>query len=152
MQSLFPCGALYSIGENPREKSLVRLISNGTVVLFVVVLSGLVNTAFAQSMVHQTTTPPSEARFETVQSPLAARWTFRLDRYTGRIHQLVKTQDDKPAWELMFAEGLPDISRPNRPRFVVFTSGLTVRHPFLMDSDTGQTWRLPCTPSQETVR
>ena len=37
---------------------------------------------------HQTTTPPSDHRFEIIQSQLAAKWTFRLDRFTGQVSQL----------------------------------------------------------------
>ena len=128
-----------------REETLMRPASNGVMKLFVFVLAVWADTAFAQSRpsnVHQTTTSPADARFEIVQSQLAARWTFRLDRYTGRIHQLVKTWDDGAAWESMPVEGIPDISKPNRPRFVVFTSGIAAQHTFLIDSNTGQTWRL----------
>ena len=34
---------------------------------------------------HQYTSLPSAARFEILQSSLAAKWTFRLDRYYGRV-------------------------------------------------------------------
>jgi hypothetical protein len=47
------------------------------------------------------------SRFEIIQSPLAARWTFLLDKYTGRVQQLVKTKDDDNAWETMMVIGLP---------------------------------------------
>ena len=49
------------------------------------------------SDVHQQTVAPINARFEIVQSELAAKWTFRLDRFTGRIAQLVQTRDGRVA-------------------------------------------------------
>ena len=121
----------------------MRPASKSVTKLFAFVLCCLANTASARSNdVHQATTPPSDARFEIIQSQLAAKWTFRLDRYTGRVYQLVKTRDDRYTWESMPVEGIPDISKPNSPKFVIFTSGLAARHTFLMDSNTGQTWRL----------
>jgi len=122
----------------------MRLASIGAMAFFVFVLCGFANTAFASDVsdIHQATTQTSNARFEIVQSQLSAKWTFRLDRYTGHIHQLVRTRDDGVTWEPMLVEKIPNISNPNRARFVIFTSGLAARHTFLMDSDTGQTWQL----------
>lgn len=112
--------------------------------------SALAITLFAMSAVaagqdypssppQQTSTNPG-ARFELLQSPLAARWTFRLDRFTGRVWQLVKTKDDGNTWEEMLVLGLPKLQSATRARFQLFTSGLAARHTFLLDSDTGKTW------------
>lgn len=105
----------------------------------------LIWSAYAQaddfpSPSHQLTSPPSTARFEIVQSQLAAKWTFRLDRYSGRIWQLVKTSDDDNTWEEMPVMGLPKGQAAARPHFQIFTSGLAARHTFLIDNDTGKTW------------
>jgi hypothetical protein len=111
--------------------------------LFVVLCLILVAGAtFAEetSDLHQKTTPPINARFEIVQSQLAAKWTFRLDRFTGRVAQLVKTQNDENSWEKMLVRDLPAITAPSRPRFQIFTSGLAARHTFLIDTDTERTW------------
>jgi len=101
--------------------------------------------AMAQSVatdVHQQTTTPPEARFEIAQSQLAVQWTFRLDRFTGHVVQLVKTADDDTAWEDMTVEGLPEVPNASRPRFQVFSSGLAARFTFLIDTTTGLTWQL----------
>ena len=121
------------------------LTSTSVVLFFWIILCSAVNPAFGQSDIsdfHQMTTPPSDARFEIVQSQLTVRWTFRLDRYTGRVYQLVKTQRGGMTWQSMLIEGSPKVSNPTRPRFVIFASGLTVRSTYLMDSDTGLTWVL----------
>ena len=117
-------------------------------VVLVFVFCTLASPAFAQlntSNRHQTTTPPTDARFEIVQSQLAAKWTFRLDRYNGQIHLLVKTLNGGTAWEAMLVEERPELPRPTKPRFLVFTSGLAARHTFLMDTETGKTWVLTTT-------
>jgi hypothetical protein len=90
------------------------------------------------SEIHQHSTPPADARFEIVQSELAAKWTFRLDRITGHVAQLVKTADDA-AWEDMEVIDLPYYTT-DRPRFQIFTSGLAARHTFLIDTTSGKTW------------
>lgn len=103
----------------------------------------LINRALADdisSPQHQMTSPPSSARFEMVQSPLAAKWTFRLDRYSGRVWQLVRTNDNNNAWEEIPVLGLPKTPATARPHFQIFTSGLAARHTFLIDNDTGKTW------------
>ena len=99
--------------------------------------------AFAQEWAtrpHQQTSPPPNSRFEIIQSPLAAKWTFRLDRYSGQVWQLVKTKDDNNTWEEMSVVDRPKLPTTPKPRFQLFTSGLAARHTFLIDADTGKTW------------
>lgn len=89
----------------------------------------------------QSTSPPVNARFEVIQSPLAARWTFRLDRYAGHVWQLVKTKEDEMTWEETPVLGISRTAA-SRPHFQIFTSGLAARQTFLVDADTGNTWQL----------
>jgi hypothetical protein len=100
--------------------------------------------AFAQdtSDIHQQTVAPTNARFEIVQSELAAKWTFRLDRFSGHVAQLTRTKDGDMTWEDTPVIGLPQISSPLRARFQIFTSGLAAIHTFLIDTVTGRTWQL----------
>lgn len=91
---------------------------------------------------HQSTTSPSGARFELIQSPLAAKWTFKLDRFAGRVWQLVRTKDDENAWEEMPVAASIPLADSTRPRFQIFSSGLAARHTFLLDSLNGKTWVL----------
>jgi hypothetical protein len=100
---------------------------------------------FAQEMpsdVHQHTNPPLNARFEIMQSELAAKFTFRLDRNTGHISQLVADPDGSLTWENMTVAALPIITSPSRPRFQLFASGLAAKFTFMIDTDTGITWQL----------
>jgi len=90
----------------------------------------------------QTTTAPPGTRFEIVQSTIAARLTFRLDKYTGRVWELVKTKEDNNAWQETCVYERPQIATPNRARFQLFTSGIAARYTFLIDGDSGKTWVL----------
>lgn len=116
------------------------------------VLSMFTGMALAQDYTPsaQLTSGVPNARFEIVQSPLAAKWTFRLDRYTGNIWQLVRTLNEDNAWESMPVIDLPRILPATRPRFQLFAGGLAVRHTFLIDTDTGKTWTL--TTSKRTKK
>lgn len=89
---------------------------------------------------HQQTSPAPGARFEVLQSPRAAKWTFRLDRFTGRVWMLVVTASEDLAWEEMQVRDALKVQTPNRPRFQLFSSGIAARHTFLVDADTGKTW------------
>jgi hypothetical protein len=113
------------------------------ILVFVSAFLGIASAQESASDIHQQTTPPPGARFEVIQSQLAAKWTFRLDRFTGHVAQLVKktkTNDNK--WEEMEILDLPLSSQANRPKFQIFTSGLAAKFTFLIDTDTGQTWVL----------
>jgi hypothetical protein len=92
--------------------------------------------------VHQSTSTPPNARYEIVQSELTAKWTFRLDRYTGHVWQLVRAPDESNAWEAVKVISLPTIAAPLVPRFQIFASGLAAKFTFLIDTLSGQTWTL----------
>ena len=90
---------------------------------------------------NSSTTPAPQARYEILLADPIYGSTYRLDRYTGRVDRLVKTTGDY-AWQEM---AVPDRDEQptNRPRFQMFTSGsdTSQRVTFLIDSDTGKTWR-----------
>jgi hypothetical protein len=96
--------------------------------------------------IHQMTTTPANARFEIVHSPLAAKWTFRLNRYTGHVSQLVKTVSGGSAWETMTVIDPVKVDGASGPRFILFTSGLAAKFTFLIDSQSGRTWELTSLP------
>ena len=87
-----------------------------------------------------TSTMPASARFEIVQSELAARWTFRLDKWCGRVNQLVSSADEQFSWQNMQVDGVPICA--NSSRYQIFTSGLAAKHTFMIDTQTGVTWQL----------
>lgn len=88
------------------------------------------------------TIAPDSSRYEIVQSNLAAVFTFRLDKYTGEVKQLVRTTGDGTAWQRMEVFQLPKTSGSPKVRYQIFTSGLAARHTFLLNIDTGFTWIL----------
>ncbi len=111
-------------------------------VVSLVLIAGSGLLAQENPAVHQQTTSPPNARFEIVQSELAARWTFRLDRFTGHVAQLSSTKDGDVIWEEMQVVGLQPVRSSMQAHFQLFTSGIAARHTFLIDSDSGTTWML----------
>jgi hypothetical protein len=86
--------------------------------------------------------PLATARFQIVQSDLAARWTFRLDRFSGEVAQLVQTSEESLSWEPMDVRQKASVVTPTHPRFEMFTSKLAVKFTFIIDTETGKTWQL----------
>lgn len=109
------------------------------------VLAMIANPVFAQSKevsIHASTTAGNQSRYEVVQSTLAARWTFRLDKVCGNIGQLVSTQSEGVTWEPMPVLGLPKCVADGKNRYQLFLSGLAARHTFLLNTESGKTWQI----------
>lgn len=111
----------------------------------------LCGTAWAQEdsqAQHQATASPPNGRYEILQSALAARWTFRLDRYSGQVYQLVTTSDGDFTWEEMrVIDRLPVATA--RPRFQLFSSGIAAKFTFMMDAESGMTWQVTASKSRD---
>jgi hypothetical protein len=86
------------------------------------------------------TEPPQNSRFEMIQSGIGARFTFRLDKFTGRVWQYVKGANDEDGWQEMLVSPKPTAS--SKPKFQIFLSGIGARYSFLIDNDNGNTWLL----------
>ena len=118
-----------------------------TKILYILVFL-FASTSFAQtSSPSYKTETPNNSRFEIIQSSLAARWTFKLDKFTGKIWQYVRTKDDDSTWEEMFVT--PKLIASTRPKFQIYTSGIAARFTFLIDNDNGKTWNLTTTKDKE---
>ncbi|MBC8637308.1 hypothetical protein IAG25_10840 [Caballeronia sp. EK] len=87
---------------------------------------------------------PADARFEIVQSELAVRWTFKLDKFAGVVFQLVATKDGGVAWEEVprLRGRTPDPATPNRVNYQIFLSGMVARNMLLLNVNSGATWQL----------
>lgn len=113
--------------------------------LFAVVLAAILSTpAIGQSeQAPQSTTAPTGSRYEIVQSELAAKWTFRLDKRCGNVSQLVSVKGETSvSWQQTPVVGLPPCSATAGAKYQIFTSGLAARHTFLIDTVTGRSWIL----------
>lgn len=96
---------------------------------------------------------PPGARFQIVQSELGARFTFRLDSWTGTVSLMTMRDDSSLAWEQMrrLVNPSPDTQLPGRPNYLLFLSGLGNRYTFLINLNTGATWQIVENPNGELL-
>lgn len=97
--------------------------------------------AVAQSAPEQRQTQtPLNARYELFQSGWETRHTLRLDKFTGQIWEW-KQDATESRWEELQVEGLPHTAEVS-PRFQIVEWNLQAERTFLIDTTSGQTWRL----------
>jgi hypothetical protein len=113
------------------------------IIVSTVILCHAVAAAGQEIRENRTTTAPSQARFEILQAEPQARLTYRLDRYTGRVDQLSQKAGES-LWQEMDVPNRAVVSVPTAPRFRLFTSHSNIigRLTLLLDTETGQTWKL----------
>ncbi|MBW2312511.1 MAG: hypothetical protein JRF35_15835 [Deltaproteobacteria bacterium] len=92
---------------------------------------------------NQTSTTPAETRYELVQSLIAAKGTFKIDKFTGNVYQLVKTSTGTISWDLIIKEKVKgEVIKQGKVNYQFFTSGLAMKFTFLLNVNSGQTWQL----------
>ena len=93
---------------------------------------------------HDRSSPTESSRYQIVQSEIAGRYTFLLDRFGGAMWVLVLKADSTYGWE-----SLPDpvrrsdeIRTAGRVNYQLFLSGIAARYMFLVNVNDGSTWNL----------
>lgn len=110
-----------------------------------------VSPSFAQEQnaVSLSSTVPDSARFEVVQSPLLAKLTFRLDRFTGETWQFVSTQNGGYTWQRIERIPLPnDTKMSGKVNYQMFLSGIRAQVTVLMNTNTGASWYIAEDPKK----
>lgn len=85
------------------------------------------------------------ARYEIIQSPIKRAHTFKLDKFTGCIWQIVETKAGNLKWDYMYVENRLDLLGDDTlsyPRFQIFLSGMVAADAYLLDTKTGNIWKL----------
>lgn len=97
---------------------------------------------------HNTTHLSENGRYEIVSSSLKRSHTFKLDRYSGKVFQIVKTntEDYDRIWEEIGINSHPENTQKvtiyDTPSYQLFVSGMMASDVFLMDTKKGYTWNL----------
>lgn len=99
----------------------------------------------------QTSDILSIGRYEIVQGELVVSITFKIDKYLGRVYQLVMDENEL-LWRLMYVENqdIPTLPSLNKVNYQIFTTKMLkgsasdsgVGITFLLNVNTGATWRL----------
>ena len=88
------------------------------------------------------TQPPTDAQFEIIQSSIKMAATFRLNRYTGAVHLLVRCEKaSRLCWENVKVLHALSVDTKS-PRFQISMSGIAAKGTFLVDTLTGAVWQL----------
>jgi len=86
-------------------------------------------------------TQMNNARFEVIQSPIARRYTFFLDKVEGKVYQLVQTPTGGDSWQEMTVYP-KDNQTYTEPTYQIFIGGFVAGDMFLINTKTGRTWVL----------
>lgn len=86
-------------------------------------------------------TQMNNARFEVIQSPIARRYTFFLDKVEGKVFQLVHSTASGFSWQEMTVYP-KDNQTYTEPTYQLFIGGFAVSDMFLVNTKTGRTWVL----------
>jgi len=85
----------------------------------------------------------SGGRWEFFMSEIAARGTYKIDKFTGKVYILVESKDKSLTWEIIEKEiNSGDTQKQSCINYQLFSSGLAMRHTFLINTNSGLTWQL----------
>jgi len=105
-------------------------------------LVSLTHHSWAQEANHEFSSAPENVCYQIVQSQLGARWTFKIDKYNGKVFQLVKGKDGS-VWQMIYKNiHTQDEITQDKVNYQIFTSALGARWTFLLNVNTGATWQL----------
>ncbi len=110
--------------------------------LIVLLLSSPVLAEDTLVLRHERTSVLPSPQFEIFQSTLAVRVTFKLDTYTGRVWEIVRhPETDTFVWQFIPHSGVTKAVATNKVSYQLFTSGIAVRHTYLLNINSGVTWQ-----------
>ena len=87
----------------------------------------------------------SNARFEIIQSSIAAKATYMIDKYFGFTFCAVENPlDSTMNWEIIESEPHPDDKTENlgKVNYQLFISSISLKFTYLININTGATWEL----------
>jgi len=111
----------------------------GLIISFIVLTSSV----FGQQGGSNQRTSLCGGRWEFFMSEIAAKVSFKIDKFTGDVFQLVQRTNGTLTWELIIKENnSKDIKKQDSINYQLFSSGLGIRHTYLLNTNTGVTWQL----------
>lgn len=110
-----------------------------------------------QALASQKTSTPPDSRFEIIQSQSNIRTTLKLDKFTGAVYELVKNKDlvrakdEEYAWALTrrMPHQQDKTDSLDQVNYQIVTSSVGVRYTFLVNINTGASWKLSADPDKE---
>src|SRR5437016_2891859 len=129
---------------HPLEVPLMKRRILLTVAILSLPLTSAVNAQDLPTHTSAQTSAPSDSRFEIIQSNIAVIWTFKLDKFSGQVYQLVHNKNDELVWDLMAKDPNPANTAvvPGKVNYQIFTSGIAAQFTILMNVNSGASWLL----------
>lgn len=82
-------------------------------------------------------------RWEIFMSEVGAKISFKFDKYTGDIYQMVRAEDNSLIWQPMKKEeSSKDIQKTDIINYQLFSSGLGIKYTFILNTNSGLVWQL----------
>lgn len=111
----------------------------GFIICFII----LVFPAFGQENGTNQTTSLRDGQWEFFMSDVAVKYTFKVDKFNGNVYQFVQREDKSYTWQLIEKEASKiDIQKQDSINYQLFSSGLGIRFTFLLNTNSGLTWKL----------
>lgn len=100
--------------------------------------------AYSQNCNISERTDISDARFEIIQSPVARKFTVKIDKQTGETWQMVVDSNNKLCWEKLYKGAALELDTKNEGKnnYIIFMGGFATKDMFLMNVNTGACWQL----------
>jgi len=111
----------------------------GFIICFIILKSS----AFAQEKSSNQSTSLCGGHWEFFISDIAVKYTFKVDKFTGNVYQFVQREDKTYTWQLIERETSNiDVQKQDSINYQLFSSGLGIRFTFLLNTNSGLTWKL----------
>lgn len=100
--------------------------------------------AYSQNNNISERTDMADARFEIIQSPVARKYTIKIDKQTGETWQMVVNSKNKLCWEKLYkgSSSEDDTKNEGKNNYIIFMGGVAAKDMFLMNINTGTCWQL----------
>lgn len=103
----------------------------------------LTSTVFGQTTSSNQATSLCGGQWEFFMSEIAVKLTFKIDKFSGEVYQLVELKNKALAWQLVTKQGSSlDIKKDMAINYQLFSSGIGIRHTYLINTNSGLTWQL----------
>ena len=109
--------------------------------LFVAVVLTSASLAAQERPASTSSAVPDTVRYQVVQSPMLAKLTFRLDRFTGDTWQFVEKAGGGFTWQRIQRIDVANDTKVNgKVNYQIFLSGILAQVTVLINTNTGASW------------
>lgn len=133
------------------QKPIKYITMKRLVILFALFFTGISAFAYGEESIGQKTNTEA-GRYEIIIPDNMIRYTFRLDKFTGDIWQLVKNSDDSSTWQKVYRESSYfDSTDEDKINYQLIVPANAARFIMLININNGTTWQICRTKDDEVA-